>query len=448
MKIEVNDLKWVNGMKIGTFICACALFSLMGCAASEVILPGDRHTLDGIKPRAARFVIENIPSLSLSTATRNKEWTHQGGNAQHNPGHLELGEVLELQWTASVGAGNDRKYQISSSPIVRGGLIFTLDSKVTLSATDLNGSVLWQKNLAADVTDHEDVSGGGIAVVGDKVFATTGFGAVLALDVKNGNEIWRQNLSSFGSSSPTVYRGLLYLSARDGAAWAIDAETGRVKWQMTGPEVLSSIVGGPGPAVTSKWALFPFGSGEVFSTFRKGGLRNWASVLSGARLGRASAQVTDLTGQPVIDGERVYLANSAGRMVALDLDDGRRIWTSKHGSQGTLTLGGRSLFSVNDEGLLLRLSADDGALIWSTPLPHFTKKDVKKRSKIYVHYGPILAGGRLIIMSSDGQMREFNPFDGSLLKQTKLPAPAASGPVVVDGTLYMISIKGDLLAFR
>ena len=245
-----------------------------------------------------------------------------------------------------------------------------------------------------------------------------------------------------------MYRGLLYLSARDGAAWAIDAETGRVKWQIAGPEVLSSIVGGPGPAVNSKWALFPFGSGEVFSTFRKGGLRNWASVLSGARLGRASAEVSDLTGQPVIDGERVYLANSSGRMAALDLDDGRRIWTSKHGSQGTLMLGGRSLFSVNDDGLLLRSSADDGTLIWSTPLPHFTKKDVKKRSKIYVHYGPILAGGRLIIMSSDGQMREFNPFDGSLLKQTKLPAPAASGPVVVDGTLYMISIKGDLLAFR
>ena len=368
-------------MKIRTFICACAVFSLMGCAASEVILPGDRHTLDGIKPRAARFVIENIPSLRLLTATRNQEWTHQGGNAQHNPGHLELGEVLELQWTASIGDGNDSKYQISSSPIVQGGLIFTLDSKVTLSATDFNGSVLWQKNLAADITDHEDVSGGGIAVAGNKVFATTGFGAVLALDVKTGNEIWRQSLSSFGSSSPTVYRGLLYLSARDGAAWAIDAETGRVKWQIAGPEVLSSIVGGPGPAVTSKWALFPFGSGEVFSTFRKGGLRNWASVLSGARLGRASTEVSDLTGQPVIDGKRVYLANSSGRMAALDLDDGRRIWTSKHGSQGTLMLGGRSLFSVNDDGLLLRSSADDGTLIWSTPLPHFTKKMLKSAPK-------------------------------------------------------------------
>ena len=98
-------------------------------------------------------------------------------------------------------------------------------------------------------------------------------------------------------------------------------------------------------------------------------------------------------------------------MDALDLDDGRRIWTSIHGSQGTLMLGGRSLFSVNDDGLLLRSSADDGTLIWSTPLPHFTKKDVKKRSKIYVHYGPILAGGREIMNSSDGIRRVFRTFE-------------------------------------
>ena len=109
-----------------------------------------------------------------------------------------------MQWTASIGDGNDSKYQISSSPIVQGGLIFTLDSKVTLSATDFNGSVLWQKNLAADIADQEDDSGGGIAVAGKKVFATTLFGAVLALDVQPGNEILRQSLSSVGSSSPTV----------------------------------------------------------------------------------------------------------------------------------------------------------------------------------------------------------------------------------------------------
>ena len=44
--------------------------------------------------------------------------------------------------------------------------------------------------------------------------------------------------------------------------------------------------------------------------------------------------VRDLTGQPVIEGSSVYLASSVGRMAAVDLNTGLRIWTAKQGSQG------------------------------------------------------------------------------------------------------------------
>jgi outer membrane protein assembly factor BamB len=97
---------------------------------------------------------------------------------------------------------------------------------------------------------------------------------------------------------------------------------------------------------------------------------------------------------------------------------------------------------------LIRLSKDDGTLIWSTPLPEFTKKRVKSRAKIHAHYGPILAGGRLILASSDGLIRKFNPADGTLVSTVELPGGAASAPIVVNGALYVLNTKGDLLAFR
>jgi outer membrane protein assembly factor BamB len=212
--------------------------------------------------------------------------------------------------------------------------------------------------------------------------------------------------------------------------------------------VAASHTGGPGPAVSDKYAVFPFGSGDVLASFRKGGLRSWSSGLSGARLGLASTQVRDLTGQPVIEGSSVYLASSVGRMAAVDLNTGLRIWTAKQGSQGHILLAGRAVFAVSDTSNLIRLSKDDGTLIWSTPLPKFTKKSVKSRAKIHAHFGPILAGGRLILASSDGLIRQFNPSDGTLLSTVELPAGAASAPIVVNGTLYVLSTKGDLLAFR
>ncbi|MDC1438119.1 PQQ-like beta-propeller repeat protein [Planktomarina temperata] len=422
----------------------------VGCSNSDPRLQGERELLDGtvFVETDARFLAEDLPDLRLPSPQPVPAWTHQGGNAQHIAAHAELPSELTLSWSRRIGAGDGKRHQISAAPVAQGGQVYTLDSQSMVTAIDETGTILWQSELGKSSDALKDASGGGLAVGGTQLFVTTGFGTVVALDTASGAELWTQDLASYGGASPTVYDDLLYIAARDGAAWAIDTSNGRIKWQVAGPTVAASHTGGPGPAVSDKYAVFPFGTGDVLASFRKGGLRSWSSGLSGARLGLASTQVRDLTGQPVIEGSSVYLASSAGRMAAVDLNTGLRIWTAKQGSQGHILVAGGAVFAVSDAGNLIRLSKDDGALIWSTPLPKFTKKSVKSRAKIHAHYGPILAGGRLILASSDGLIRQFNPADGTLITTVDLPSGAASAPIVVNGTLYVLSIKGDLLAFR
>ncbi|MDC3363231.1 PQQ-like beta-propeller repeat protein [Planktomarina temperata] len=422
----------------------------VGCSNSDPRLQGERELLDGtvFVETDARFLAEDLPDLRLPSPQPVPAWTHQGGNAQHIAAHAELPSELTLSWSRRIGAGDGKRHQISAAPVAQGGQVYTLDSQSMVTAIDETGTILWQSELGKSYDALKDASGGGLAVGGTQLFVTTGFGTVVALDTASGAELWTQDLASYGGASPTVYDDLLYIAARDGAAWAIDTSNGRIKWQVAGPTVAASHTGGPGPAVSDKYAVFPFGTGDVLASFRKGGLRSWSSGLSGARLGLASTQVRDLTGQPVIEGSSVYLASSAGRMAAVDLNTGLRIWTAKQGSQGHILVAGGAVFAVSDAGNLIRLSKDDGALIWSTPLPKFTKKSVKSRAKIHAHYGPILAGGRLILASSDGLIRQFNPADGTLITTVDLPSGAASAPIVVNGTLYVLSTKGDLLAFR
>ena len=422
----------------------------VGCSNSDPRLQGERELLDGtvFVETDARFLAEDLPDLRLPSPQPVPAWTHQGGNAQHIAAHAELPSELTLSWSRRIGVGDGKRHQISAAPVAQGGQVYTLDSQSMVTALDETGTILWQNELGKSSDALKDASGGGLAVGGTQLFVTTGFGTVVALDTASGAELWTQDLASYGGASPTVYDDLLYIAARDGAAWAIDTSNGRIKWQVAGPTVAASHTGGPGPAVSDKYAVFPFGTGDVLASFRKGGLRSWSSGLSGARLGLASTQVRDLTGQPVIEGSSVYLASSAGRMAAVDLNTGLRIWTAKQGSQGHILVAGAAVFAVGDAGNLIRLSKDDGALIWSTPLPKFTKKSVKSRAKIHAHYGPILAGGRLILASSDGLIRQFNPADGTLITTVDLPSGAASAPIVVNGTLYVLSTKGDLLAFR
>ena len=56
--------------------------------------------------------------------------------------------------------------------------------------------------------------------------------------------------------------------------------------------------------------------------------------------------------------------------------------------------------------------------------------------------------GRIFVASSDGSLRAFDPTNGTLTHTAEIPGGAAAQPAVSGGTLYVVSGKGQLLAFR
>ncbi len=142
------------------------------------------------------------------------------------------------------------------------------------------------------------------------------------------------------------------------------------------------------------------------------------------------------------------MGNVSGRSVALDRATGERLWTLTDGATGPVWPVGGSIFLLNDLNELIRADAGSGEVIWRVALPRFVSDRPKRQRDIHALYGPILAGGRLIVASSDETLREFDPVSGALLRTIDLPGGAASNPVVAGGVLYVVSAKGQLLAFR
>ncbi|MBD3679224.1 MAG: PQQ-binding-like beta-propeller repeat protein [Rhodobacteraceae bacterium] len=386
--------------------------------------------------------------ISLPAPVNHAEWTHRGGTPSHQIRHPALDAELELAWSAPIGKGNDRRHRITADPVISQGRIFTLDSRATVTATSVSGETIWQRDLTPRGDDEDDATGGGLAVAGGRLFVTTGFGALTALDVATGAEIWSQQLGAVAAGSPTVVGNLVYVVSGDSQAWVIDTRDGRVQWRLSGAPSVASVVGGPSPAVTSRAAIFPFPSSELQATLPRGGLRLWSAFITGRRLGPAYANIEDITADPVIVGRRVYTANASGRTVALDLNSGERIWTAEFGAMGPFWVEGGSIFMLSDQGDLLRVDAGTGRLIWTVDLPYFENRRVKRQKDIYTHFGPMLAGGRVLVASDDGELRAYNPVDGALLSETKMPDGAATNMAVVGGTLYLVSQDGKLLAFR
>ena len=429
---------------------------LAGCGERELILEGERlgvrEALSLPGEGAAAPLDAAAPAadmaLSLPAPVANADWTQKRGNAAHRITHPALGSSLRLAWSADIGAGDSRRYQITAEPVVAGGRIFTLDSQSQVMAHGLDGRALWSAGLTPASERTKDATGGGLAYEDGRVFATTGFGTLVALDAETGARLWTQKTDAAVTGAPAVADGLVYVVGRDNRAWAVRAEDGRVQWQLPGTPSPSGMLGGAAPAVTDQLAVFPFGSSELVAVLRKSGLRVWGALISGQRRGRVYAQVKDITGDPVIADGVLYAGNQSGRLAAMRAANGERLWTAEEGTYSPVWPVAGAVFLISDQNELVRLDAETGARVWGVQLPYFTKKRVKRREAIFAHYGPVLAGGRLIVASDDGMLRFFDPATGAEQGTLALPGGAAAGPAVAGQVLYVVSGRGQLHAFR
>lgn len=434
-----------------TMALVAAGLALSACE-QEVILPGERLDPLAVTSPDGPGIQGPAPvsstALSLPAARVNGEWTHRAGNAAHQPGHVALGQGTTPIWTANIGQGDDRRHRITADPIVGGGRVFTLDSHATVTATALSGGTAWSTDITPPGDGANSASGGGLAYEGGRVFATTGYGELVALDATSGRILWRQRVEAPIGGGPAVQNGTVYVVARNDVGWAVRASDGKVLWQTNGTPSIAGVMGVSDPAVQGNTVVFPFASGQLLAADTATGVTNWTAQVAGKRIGRAFALIRDMTGDPVISGNTVYAGTSSGRIDAVSMADGMVGWSSREGANSPVVVAGGSVFAVTDEANLVRVDASTGGVIWRVPLPYYTDAKVKKQDSIYASYGPILAGGRLFVASSDGVLRVFDPRTGGLVGQGAIPGGAAAAPTVANQTLYVVTRSGQLIAYR
>lgn len=421
------------------------LAALSACTDPEVILPGEREEIrEEISTLAPESV---VASFAAPAVTRNAEWTQGHGSPKYRTDHPALGNALTHLWSAKIGQGDKKRARISADPVVAEGRVFTLDSAGQLAATSTGGETLWTRSMRPERDDRNEISGGGLAFGGGRLYVTTGYGNAHAIDPATGEELWVQKLGATGTAAPSYDNELVYLVAGDDVAWAIEADSGRVRWQLDALDDVNNVFGGPAPAITDQFVIFGYGNGDLQAAFKNGGLRLWSANVAGVRGGYAINRIGDITGDPIVYGDRVFAANNSGRLIAVSLGSGQRLWTARHGAAQPVWAAGNALFAVTDLNEIMRLDIETGATVWSQELPKFVKTRPGRRETIFTHNGPILAGGQLIVASADGVMRVYNPDTGDLIRTVDIPGGATTNPVVANGVLYVVSGKGDLHAF-
>lgn len=127
---------------------------------------------------------------------------------------------------------------------------------------------------------------------------------------------------------------------------------------------------------------------------------------------------------------------------------GERIWERVIPSIQTPWAAGDFIYAVTIDAELLCLSRRDGKVKWIRQLRRYEDPKAKTRKGIITWHGPVLAGDRLLLASTDERLFAVSPYTGDLIGQVSLPDKASVAPVVADGTLYVVTDDAQLIAYR
>lgn len=437
-------------MRFWTSATLLAMALAVSACDREFILEGERFPLRApFAEDAGEAPVSRAAPISLPATQVNAAWTHRLGTPNTRIAHPALGTALAQQWAAPIGQGDGRRHRITAEPVAANGIVYTLDSRAQVTATNTAGTTVWTRDLTPTAARSGDgASGGGLALADGRLYVTSAFGSLTVMDAASGDVVWTKAFDAPITAPPTIAGDRVYVVAADSTAWSLETRDGKTDWQLPGTPSVASLVGGAAPAVAGALVLFPTPAGELIAARRDTGMIEWRTTIAGTRLGVAYSKIKDITGDPVISGNRVFVGNQSGRVMALDLSDGSRLWTADEAAYGPVWPVGGSVFLMSDRNRLVRLDAATGEFIWGQPLPLHTTERERKRAEIYAHFGPLLAGGRLVVASSDEVIRSFDPANGALVSEIALPDGAASAPIAVGGALYVVSKGGSLLAYR
>ena len=385
--------------------------------------------------------------LALPEAVANEAWNQPGGNASKSMGHLALGTSLGNIFSVAIGEGTSKSARLGSAPVVAGGRVFTIDTRSTVRAFDAQtGAAVWSTQFGTERGNEASLYGGGVAVEGGRVFATNGLGFVAALDASNGGIVWSVRPGGPLRGAPSVAEGALYVTSQDNQIYSLKTADGATNWSAAASLEIAGVFGSAAPALAAGTVVAGFSSGELNAYRYENGRLVWQDALSRTSMSTGVASLSDIDADPVIDGGQVFAVGQGGRMVALELNSGQRIWELNIAGISTPWVAGEWVYVVTDNAKLIALSRINGKIRWINQLPHYEKEKSKKGQISYV--GPILAGGRLIVAGSNGVLVNVDPNNGSFQSQTNVGAGVSLAPVVANSTLYVLDDRGRLNAYR
>lgn len=358
---------------------------------------------------------------------------------------FEAEAVIKQLWRAKVGEGLGRKY-LRLTPVVVADRVFAADGYGHVVAVErFTGKRLWQARVGKpdksgfrfwDRRDPSFVSGG-VGVGEGRVLLGTIRGEVIALDVGDGSELWRTQLSSEVLAPPVAWQDVVIAQTADDRLIALEAADGTQRWAYASQVPLLTVRGTATPVVEGGLVFAGFGDGNVTAVDAASGAPVWNHRVMLPQGRTELDRLVDVDGTPLLAGGLLYAASFQGKLKALQPNDGAMIWELPASTHLDLAEGYGQIYLIDQDDTIHAIGQRDAAVVWR-------QEALKNRGLS----SPIAFGNYLLVGDAEGYLHVLAQSDGRFVARAKIGEGLRKPFVEVDDVVYALSDDGRLLALE
>jgi outer membrane protein assembly factor BamB len=377
-------------------------------------------------------------------------WPLPGGTAEQSVENVAAAPAFQVAWRRPIGLASTRRRHVEAPPIAAGGRIFVMDGVATVSAHDAKtGATVWRQNIRPRGRHDRQGWGGGLAWSDGKVYVSSGFREVVQLDAATGAIGWRSPTEAPIHAAPTVNGGRVFVADVNDELLSFNTADGAQVWTYQALTEPARMLAASSPAVSGETVVASFASGELVALQAANGSELWNTSLSRASRTNALSEIRDIPGRPIIFRTDVYAVSHSDVMAAVDFRTGTPRWTLPISAITTPWAAGDVVYAVDLSGQLICVSRESGQVYWIHELDNDAVRKSRKAKKARLYWSsPVLASNRLIVANNQGLAVALNPKTGAVLSTLRLGSADLVGPIAVDGMVYFVTDKAELVAIR
>lgn len=338
--------------------------------------------------------------------------------------------TLDKRWSRSIGDGQgDGYYRLN--PLLADGVIYAVSSDGELAAFDAaSGRERWGVELELPIS-------GGVGKYRDALFLGGADGLVIKLSADDGSELWRATVSGEILAAPQSNGSVVVAQAYDGKLIGFDFETGERLWTYSNDVPVLTLRGTSTPVIYNEIAIAAFADGKVIAVSLASGSVVWEARVAIAQGRSEIERIVDIDGTMATQGVELYVASYQGRLVALEMRAGRKLWQRNVSAVSGVSVGFGNVYVADEDGTVSAFLRNGQGVRWQN-----IDLGYRELSR------PTPISSYVAVVDFEGYLHLLSQVDGVIVGRARPDSDGARADMIASGNvLYVYGNSGELVAY-